>query len=118
MPITLAKMTANTSTAKLDWGEDEVNIVYRPGKVTEKLFAQLAGIEQFTEKTIGPGMADYNATLADIIVSWDVMEGETMFPIDPIRFPELPLMFRMQVVYAIMGDIRPENLAPEGKTKS
>lgn len=118
MPITLAKMTANTSTATVTWGEDVVNVTYRPGKVTERLFAQLAALEHLTDKTIEQAMTDYNKTLAGIIASWDVMEGKEMFPIDPERFPELPLMFRMQVAYAVMSDIRPENLAPQVKTQS
>jgi hypothetical protein len=118
MGITLAKMTANTSSITLAWGEDEINIVYRPGKVTERLFSQLAQLEHLTEKTLEKAMEDYNATLAGIIVSWDVMEGEEMFPIDPARFPELPLMFRMQCAYAVMRDIRPENLAPQVKTSN
>lgn len=116
MPITLAKMTANTATVTLAWGEDEVNVTYHPGKVTEILFVQLAALEHLTGETLKQAMEDFNTTLAGLIESWDVLEGTEMFPIDPARFPELPLVFRMQVASAIMGDIRPETLAPQAKT--
>jgi hypothetical protein len=118
MGITLEKMTSNTSEVMVTWGEDVVNVTYRPGKVTEKLMTQMAGLEHTDEKTLGPRMTAFNKTLAGILVSWDVLEGKAMFPMDYQRFPELPLMFRMQVAYAVMSDIRPENLAPQVKTSN
>lgn len=118
MPITLAEMTADVATVTFEWGENEVNVTYHPGKVTEQLFTQLGALENLTGANVKQAMEDFNATLADIVSSWDVLEGKTMFPIDPKRFPALPLMFRMRVASSIVNDIRPENLAPQAKTKN
>jgi hypothetical protein len=50
--------------------------------------------------------------LAQLIISWDIFEDEKqteMFPMDDVeRLKELPIMLRAQILYAIMGDFRPE----------
>lgn len=116
MPITLAKIAANTSTVTFDYMGDPITVTYFPGLVTEKIFAQMQGFANMTEATFMPHMNDFNKTLTRLIKSWDVYEDEeqtVMFPLDPERMAELPLAFRIQLVSEITTDIRPEAVAPQ-----
>ncbi len=115
MPITLAKIASNTATVSFAYGTDSVNIVYYPGRVTEKSIAVLNSFDNMDAKGLAEGFATFNETLAHLIKSWDVfddMEQTIMFPLDPARLAELPVAFRVQVLSVILGDIRPEMIAP------
>lgn len=115
MPITYQKMMADTAKVTFYWGEDDVNVVYHPGKVTEEFMGQVLAFERMDAATFEKTFTSFNATLADIIESWDVFDGKEMFPLDVKAFKRLPLPFRFQVAYAIMGDMRPERIAPQTK---
>ncbi len=115
MPITLHKIANNTASVTITWGSDTSTIVYYPGRVTEVVFARLNAFASLDMSTVEAGFADYNKMLANLIQSWDLYEDEEeqiMFPIDPARFPELPVGFRGEILQAIMGDLRPEGIAP------
>lgn len=113
MPISVAKIASNTASLALQIEGDTLNVVYFPGRVTEKVFATLQSFSTAsqTSEELLADFQQFNETLAGLIQSWDVFEDEAQtipFPVDPARFPELPFAFRMDVVNAIMGDIRPE----------
>lgn len=130
MPVTLAKIASNTASVTIRVGDDTVTIVYYPSRVTEKIFTQLQAFSSMDESNVTASFETLNEILAGkvqkddegkitigqgLIKSWDVFEDERqrhMFPIDPRRFPDLPLPFRLQVLKAILGDIRPETIAP------
>lgn len=123
MPITLSQIANNESSIVVTGGvlgESVVNLVYYPGHVTEEVFSTLNAFSSMTNQNLLAGFASFNETLASLIKSWDVMEDDnvTMFPIDPARFPKLPIAFRTQVMNAILGDIRPESLAPQTQTQN
>lgn len=119
MPITLAKMASNTAEVTLQIGEDTVTAVYYPSRVTEKVFAQLQSFAKMTEDTIIEQFGSLNEMLANLIKSWDVLnEDGSMYPLTPEALADLPLFFRTTLIQAIMGDIRPETLAPQVKTSN
>jgi hypothetical protein len=118
--ITFAQMVANTAevsfTVMLE-AEDgsqytkEVTLKYYPGRMTEKTIAALQGVSQADEEDMMAGFRTFNTTLCNLIKSWDVWDDEaetTMYPLDPVRFEELPIAFRAQVVQALLEGIRPE----------
>jgi len=132
MPITLSKIANNSAKVSFQYGEDEVTLEYYPGRVTERTFAQLqafSNIEDFDD--VMTGFAMLNELLAGkpldaekslmgeaqptaILKLWDVLNDDgTMFPIRPDRLSELPIPFRFAVLKAIMGDIRPNEIAPQ-----
>jgi len=125
MGITLAKLAANTASVTFmatiededgNQSEEEVTVKYYPGRVTEKTIASLQGMAMSDETTILAGFASFNEALCSLIKSWDVWdnpEQTVMFPIDPVRFAELPINFRVQVVNAIVGGIHPEAQAAQ-----
>ena len=110
MSVTISQIATNVATVKLNVGEDTVSIDYYPGRVTEKTMSLADTFSGSSESTILDGFKQFNAELANLIKSWDVMEDDntTMFPIDASRFAELPIVFRMNIFLAIVGDIRPE----------
>lgn len=113
MPITLTKIASNTAKTTVKYGEDEINIVYLPAKITEKTFAELQTFESMKSSSdVFEGFESLNSMLAQLIKSWDIFEDEKqteMFPTDDVeRLKELPIMLRAQILYAIMGDFRPE----------
>jgi hypothetical protein len=113
MPITLIEIASNTANVRFTWGANEVNIVYRPGLVTEKVLAQLMDFTNLDESTLMAQMREFNELLARLMVSWDVMDGEVVVPITPDRLSEIPILFRAEVIQAMLGDIRPEAMTPQ-----
>lgn len=123
MPVTLSQIANNTAsvtfTIKLQaedgtTAEEIVHVTYFPARITEKTYAQLHAMASITEETLGSGMASFNSVLASLIKSWDVYEDAAqtvMFPLVPDRLAELPIVFRTQVISAILADIRPEAMA-------
>src|SRR5258708_35651234 len=114
MPVTLAKIAANTASVTLHVGEDTVTVVYYPGRVTERAIAVVNSFSTMHQETLAEGFREFNEVIANLIKSWDVLEDDgTMFPLKPGRLAELPVTFRVQVLGAILGDIRPETMAPQ-----
>ena len=113
MPITVNEIAANTATVTMFWGENSVNITYRPGVVTEKTIAQMLAFADMDESTLMAQMRAFNELLAHLIKAWDVLENNVMFPLEPDRLAELAFMFRAKVIQTILGDIRPEAMAPQ-----
>ena len=110
MGISLAKIAANTASVTFSVGEDTVTIEYYPSRITEKTYSQLQAVDGLNTSNIPESFAALNDALASLIKSWDVYEDEAqtmLFPIEAARFPELPVQFRMQLLQAVLGDIRP-----------
>ncbi len=105
MPVTLSKMAANTASVTIPIGEDTLTIVYYPNAVTDNSVAQLdAGSEAFNE------------TMPKIIKSWDAYVDEeqtTMLPIDSQSFANMGYAYKLQIMTAILEDIRPNTIAPQ-----
>ena len=123
MPITLAKIASNTADLTFGWGDDTVSLTYYPGRVTEKVLADMQAIGRLSDASDEAAMmqsfTDFNEMLASLIKSWDVYEDDAqtvMFPLEAERLQELPFFFRMACIQSIIGDIRPEMIAPQ-KTK-
>lgn len=116
MPITLSKIASNSARVAFTYGDDTINLVYYPGKITEKIFAQLQSFATMTEEGIVAGFAAFNVTLAGLIKSWDVFEDDeqtVMFPLEADRLAELPFAFRVGCVQAMVGDMRPNQQATQ-----
>jgi len=114
MPITLSKLANNTASVTLTYDEDSVTIVYYPARVTERTFAELQAFAGIDVATLADGFASLNNILSNLIKSWDVQNDDGgMYPTDPASLAVLPIAFRLQVLSAVMGDIRPEALMPQ-----
>lgn len=130
MPITFHQIASNTATVTLHVGEDTVTVVYYPGRVTEKTIKTMMSFANLEQSQLEEGFRSFNTVFTTLIKSWDVMEEEkvfdgpfdtvgkltgkmVMFPLRVDRLEELPVFFRVQVVNAIMEDLRPEAIAPQ-----
>lgn len=117
MALTLSKIASNTASVTISVGEETVTVVYYPGRITEKAMAQLQVFSTMDESNAMAGYAGFNEMLARIIKSWDVYEDDeqtVMVELVPDRLSELPIMFRIQVVNAIVTDVYPpEAVAPQ-----
>lgn len=115
MPITFKQIASNTASVTLHVGEDTVTVVYYPGRVTEKTIKTMMSFANLEQSQLEEGFSTFNKVFANLIKRWDVLEddGVTMFPLDPERLEELPLFFRVEVLNAIMEDLRPELIAPQ-----
>lgn len=117
MSISLSRIANNKAPLTFQYDGETVNLVYYPSRVTEKVFAQLQSFSKMNEANMTEGFASFNAMLVNLIESWDVFEDDaqtTVFPLDADRLAELPFAFRVQLIGAIMGDIRPERIASQG----
>jgi len=129
MPVTVGQITSNIANASFTvtiTEEDEngsamtyqeqVNLKYYPGRVTERTIALANQFQVGNEVAeVIAGFHTFNAELVRLIKWWDVLEndGTTMFPLDATRLEELSIDFRGQLLVAIMEDIRPEAIAPQ-----
>src|SRR5437868_4769867 len=116
MPLTFSQIASNTASVTVRVGEETVTAVYYPGRITEKAMAQMSAFSTMEANTLEAGFAGFNDMLARVLKSWDVYEDDehtVMFPIEPARLSELPVMFRVQIINAIVEDIRPEAMAPQ-----
>lgn len=115
MPVTLSKIANNTASVTFAYAGESVTVDYFPAKVTERTFAQIQSFAGLNMDTVAASFGSFNEVLASLIKSWDVYEDEDqliMFPVTPDRLAELPIAFRLEVLQAILGDIRPEAIAP------
>lgn len=120
MPVSLSKIANNIASVEIPIEDEKVTIVYYPSRVTEKTFAQLQAFSSMSEDTITSRFKTFNEMLAGLIKSWDLYEDEeqtVMYPLEPDRLSELPFVFRIAVIQAIMTDIRPEAAAPQTNSK-
>jgi hypothetical protein len=136
MPITLSKIASNSASVSFQYGEDQVNLVYYPGRITERTYALLRDFTQISDANgVVDGLGRLNELLAGkpfeigqalidgkmpaeslpILKSWDVLQddGVTMYPIQSESLSLLPIEFRTAVIQAILGDIRPNRDAPQ-----
>lgn len=128
MPVSVGQIAANTSEIKIPVGDDFVTVKYAPGRITEETFQQMVNLSRLTDvnegniSEIGTIFQSLNELLVDLIKEWDLTEndGKTVVPLTVERLSgkekgvqKIPLMFRMQIAGAIVGDIRPEALAPQ-----
>lgn len=122
MPVTLSQISSNTAKVRLiihneDGSADDLNLTYYPAHITEKTFAQLAQFEAMKNtEDIVQGFQSLNDVLSRLVKSWDLYVDDKqtqIYPIEPAKLAELPIVFRMNVLQAIMGDIRPETIAPQ-----
>lgn len=125
MPVSLSQIASNTArvTVSVSLSQEDgsttielVQIVYYPGRVTEKSIAQVQAMAELHEESVTAGFAGFNDTLVHLIKSWDVLDDSVdppvMFPLEARRLAELPIGFRLEVMTAIMNDLRPEAMAP------
>jgi len=98
-------MAANTASVTIPIGDDTLTIVYYPNAITDNSVAQLdAGSEAFNE------------TMPKIIKSWDAYvdkEQTTMLPVDSQSFANMGYTYKLQIMQAIIEDIRPNSTAPQ-----
>lgn len=130
MPLTLNQVTANTATVTLTGGvigDNTLTVEYRPTMLTEKLIAQMQafsapGLSKDADRVVA-SLGALNEILAGkpsdppepgLIKAWDFYEDDAqtqMVPITARRLADIPIALRMQIVTAILKDMRPEALA-------
>lgn len=116
MPISAAKMARGTASVTFTWEGETATVTYWPGRVTEKTFAQLESFAGMNSNQVLEGFASLNTMIVHLVKDWDVYENEEetiLFPLEAVRLAELPIGFRLQLIQAILGDIRPETIAPQ-----
>ncbi len=116
MPVSLSQLASNTAHCEVRAGEHTIHVTYYPARITEKLLVQMQRFESLTGTTVAEGLQEINKSLCRVVKAWDIYEDEAMtmmFPLDPERIEELPLVVRMSVLATVMKDLRPEAWAPQ-----
>lgn len=116
MPLTVNQIANNTASVTFPYAGDTATIVYYPAKITEKTIAVGKALANANEATMEQELNKFNDHLASLIRWWDVYDNDeqtVMFPLQGERLAELPLLFRAEVIKAILEDVRPKNtIAP------
>jgi hypothetical protein len=106
MPITLRALAQDHHTLRIDYGaEGDLNIVYTPSLITEKLLAQMSAISATSEMpAVG---AAVNDTLARLVQSWDLTGDDgAVIPLTPEALVDIPLMVRVDILSRLVSDMR------------
>lgn len=114
---TFKQLIGNSVKIKIEFAEEEIQIEFHPGRVTEKTLKIFYAVENIKEESMFEDIESFNRELARILKWWDVTEddGKTMYPLDAKRLAELPLMFRGAVASAILRNFSPEARASQEK---
>jgi hypothetical protein len=97
LTLTVSQLAANEANLALTIAGDTLNLVYFPNRVSTKSLTQLDN-----------GLDGMNATLAEIIKSWDLLQDDgSMYPLDADSLAALGINLLLQVAKGIVGDIRP-----------
>lgn len=117
MGLDLSNLTTDTARARVDYGANgDINIVYRPGNVTENSLAKLQYLEEVDAlRKANPEhksdikesleyMAAVNTLLCQMLIEWDLKRNGVVIPLTDDALRDVPLGIRMDVLRTIYGD--------------
>ena len=112
MAISLSALLQNVGELHLKVGEHDLDVKYRPGKLTQGLRNKLlrgpvAFVDEAEDKSIQAAWNAYYAAFADLLLAWDVMgdDGEPL-PINGETIATLPMGFVESLIEEVAKDSR------------
>lgn len=103
MPIRVSALTADRRTIKVDFGDDTLNLTYKPSAVNAVQEAR-----ELEEREKGQVLLAQARSLAEIITSWDVQDDDGKpLPVSADVMAPLGLDFTAKVTRAILDDLLP-----------
>jgi len=119
MPLSYAKVRQNEATVSIAIYGETLTVVYYPSQVTDDIFVKFAGFDGINSASAAKeALAGLNEMLSQLIKKWDFYEDDqmaTMWPTTVEGLSRLELSLKMQVMFAIMSDVRPNPSAPKTK---
>jgi hypothetical protein len=103
VPIRLSQITANRRPLTIPFGDDTLNLTYKPAAVNAVQEAR-----ELEEREQGKHLLAQANSLAEIIASWDLQDdkGEDL-PVSAHVIAPLGLDFTSKVTKAILDDLLP-----------
>lgn len=101
MPITVAKMAAREAPLTVSGGhlgDESINLVYYPNKITLDM-----------QKHLARGLEGTTQFLVEVLKSWDVLDGDEPYPITAESLEKLSSAVLDQIGLAIIHDLRPNS---------
>lgn len=123
MPVSLSKIASNSATVTLYFGdaeEDSLNVEYLPLRITTEMIGQMQDFANMSESNVMRKFHEIAQMLVSIVKSWDLLEDDASAPI-PLtteRVEQISPVIVLMVIQAILGDIRPETVAPQMRKKN
>jgi hypothetical protein len=103
MPLSITDLAANEKNLKIPIGDDAINLVYYPNKMTSKLLLHIDEVYDGTRAELG-----IHEALAELIKSWDLTDEEGKpYPITPASLAALGIPVLRVITQAIGTDSRP-----------
>lgn len=96
----IAELKRNKKTIEVELDEGVLSVVYRPGAYTAEIEMMLAEAEKQPLSTMC-------RIVEKVVESWDLMDGEVVFPVVFEALATLPAGFLLRVMQAIAEDMRP-----------
>lgn len=131
MGLDLDNLTTNSATCRVDFGAaGDVNVVYRPGNVTENSLAKLQYLQEVeAQRKADPErsrnlqealeyMQAINMLLQQVVIEWDMNRKGVIIPLTEEGLSGVPLDVRARVLSNIFGDagMDPTNGTPSQPT--
>ena|ERR1041385_1439052 len=117
MPLSYSQVQKDEGKTTVPMYGETLNIVYSPSKMTDEIFFKVTSLDGArTIEDVKTALTNLNEMLADLIKSWDFYEDDeqtVMWPLTPESIGRLDMVFKMKVLYAVIGHVRPEAQLPQ-----
>jgi hypothetical protein len=103
MPLSITDLAANEKHLTISFGDDALNLVYYPNKMTSKLLLHIDEVYDGTKDELG-----IHEALSELIKSWDLTDTDgSPYPITPTALSKLGIPVLRVITQAIGEDSRP-----------
>lgn len=103
MPIRLSALTADRRPLKIEFGDDTLNLVYRPSTINAVQEAR-----ELEDKAAGKHVMAQARTLVEAIISWDIQDDDGQsLPVSEEVMASLGLDVTLKINRAIIQDLLP-----------
>lgn len=107
MPLDLQNLQDESATCHIGYGAaGEINLVYRPNAITEKMIRQLRILEDEENRDFDANMAALNGLIIRLVVSWDLTNKGVPIPLTDDGLSDVPIKIRTDVLNAIFAESR------------
>lgn len=101
MGVNLSDKRAETKTMTLKWGDDDVDVCYRPNAVTPALLESIEDAAKLDD------LSALGVMLEPILEWWDVMDGDQRVPTTKESIREMPIRWIGIVQAGLEADQNP-----------
>jgi hypothetical protein len=99
MPLDLKAVQLGTATVTVKYADGEFDVNYYPHRLTGPVNRKIV------ESTDDPELGGLDEAILHLVKSWTLTEGTKAWPLEAERIAELPVMLKVRICNAMVGEI-------------